>query len=120
MRNRLLIGAAVLAVAATAGGAYAATQSASNPRQAYLNDVAKRLGVSPGKLHAALTGAFLDRLNADVRAGRLTQAQANRIKQRLERGGGLPLGPPRPLQFGLHGRRGPFSPPARHLGVTEA
>ena len=119
MRHKLLIGAAVLALAAGAGGAYAATQSSSNPRQAYLNDVAKRLGVSPSKLRAALRGAFLDRLNADVKAGRLTQAEADRIKRRIEQGRGFPLGPPRRFGFEPRGHRGPFSAAAQYLGVSE-
>ena len=135
MRRTLLIGLAVVVAAATAGGAYAATQSSSNPRQAFLNDVAKRLGVSPSKLRAAVTGAFLDRLNAEVKAGRLTQAQANRLKQRIQQGAAIPLGPPRALRFappgalklapprglhfGLRGHRGPLNAAAQYLGLSQ-
>jgi hypothetical protein len=80
-----------LAVAAFAGGAYAATSSTTNSRQAFLNDVAKRLNVSPGKLSDAFKAASLDRLNAAVKAGKLTQAQADRMKQRLESGAPIPF-----------------------------
>jgi hypothetical protein len=86
LKNKLLIGAVALVAAASAGGAYAATQTASNPRQAYLNDVAKRLNVTPAQLEAAMKGALIDRLNAAVKAGRLTQAQADQIKQRIQQG----------------------------------
>jgi hypothetical protein len=123
MRRKILIGVVVLAAAGTAGGAYAATQASSNPRQAYLNDVAKRLGVSPSKLRAAMTGAFLDRLNADVKAGRLTQAQADRIKRRIERRGGIPFGLRglgRARGFELRGHAGPLNAAARYLGLDEA
>lgn len=91
LRHKLLIAGAVIVAAASAGGAYAATQSNSNPQKAYLNDVAKRLGVSPARLDSALKGALNDRLNAMVKAGQLTRAQANRIENRLEHGGRLPL-----------------------------
>ena len=103
-----MIGVAVLASAAFAGGgAYAATQSNTDPRQAFLTDVAKRLNVSPAQLSDALKGALLDRLSAAVKAGVITQAQANRIEQRLESGAPVPffLGPERfgPGRFGLRG-----------------
>jgi len=77
--------------------------------------VAKRLNVTPAQLRSAVKGALLDRLQAAVAAGRLTQAQANRIKQRIERGA-LPiwlLAGPRGFErrrFGLLGPRG-FGPP---------
>jgi hypothetical protein len=92
-QHKLLVGGVALLAAGGAGGAYAATQSRTDSRQALLGDVAKRLHVSPSQLRSAIRGALLDRLGAAVKAGRLTQAQANHIKQRLEQGGGLPLGP---------------------------
>ena len=104
-KRNVAIGAAVLAAAAFGGGAYAASQgSRSSSREAFINDVAKRLHVTPQQLNAALQGAFFDQLDAAVKAGRLTQAQANAIKQRVQRSGMPPLlfGPP-----GL-GERGPF------------
>ena len=79
-KRKLVIGSTVVAVAAFAGGAVAATQGSSNPRQQYLNDVAKRLNVTPAQLNSALNGAALDQLNAAVKAGKLTQAQAERAQ----------------------------------------
>ena len=77
LKRNLVIGLAALAVAAFAGGAYAATQnSGPTTRQAFLNDVAKRLGVTPQQLSAALNGATVDQLQAAVKAGRLTQTPA--------------------------------------------
>jgi hypothetical protein len=134
MRRRKLIAAlAAAAVVVSAGGAYAATQSSSNPRQALLNDVAKRLNVTPAQLRAAIQGALLDRLNAAAKAGRITQAQANQMKQRIEQGGvarhgffrGPGFGPP---GLGPHGLRGPFQRPgilrpfaaaAKYLGLSD-
>ena len=82
-----------MAAAAFAGGAYAANQdSTANSRQAFLNDVAKRLNVTPAQLSSALQGAVFDQLDAAVAAGKLTQAQASAIKQSVQLNGGAPLG----------------------------
>jgi hypothetical protein len=99
LKRKLVIGLAALAVAAFAGGAYAATQSsAPNTRQAFLNDVAKRLHVTPQQLTQALNGATTDQLQAAVKAGQLTQAQADKLAQRLKRSG---AGPVLPFGFGF-------------------
>jgi len=103
LKRNLVIGFAVLVVAAFAGGAYAATQSSGpSSRQAFLNDVAKRLHVTPQQLSSALSGATTDQLQAEVKAGRLTQAQANALEQRLKSGGPAPLLPPTPGLAGPH------------------
>lgn len=121
LRHKLLIGGAALAVAASAGGAaYAATQSSTNPQQAYLNDVAKRLDVSPSKLTSALKAALVDRLNAMVKSGKLTQAQANKLEQRIDKNGRLPF------FFGHFGGRpflhaglgGPLKAATSYLGLN--
>src|SRR2546423_14191750 len=107
-RRKVAGAAAGLAlVAGAAGGAYAVSSRSSDDRQAFLNDVAKRLNVSPQELKDAFTGALADRLAADVKAGRLTQAQADEIKRRAQEHGGLPfLGPP-PGPGGPPGLGGP-------------
>lgn len=128
-----MIGAAVLAACGVAGGAYAATSGTSS-RQSFLNDVAGRLHVTPQQLKSALQGALQDRLNAAVKAGRLTQAQADAIEKRIREGlapavpffhrGLLPLGPgPVPLRPGLVPGRpgifgGPLSAAAKYIGVS--
>lgn len=109
LRHKFLIAGVAAVLAASAGGAYAATQSGTNPRQAFLNDVAKRLNVSPAQLNSAVKGALIDRLNAAVKDGQLTQAQANKLKQRINRGGtALPFFFPGPARaFGPGGLPGP-------------
>jgi hypothetical protein len=88
LKGKIAIGLAALGVAGFAGGAYAATQSSGpTTRQAFLNDVAKRLHVTPQQLTAALNGAEVDQLQAEVKAGRLTQSQANSLQQRLKQNG---------------------------------
>jgi hypothetical protein len=88
LKGKLVIGLVALAVVGFAGGAYAATQSSGpTTRQAFLNDVAKRLHVTPQQLTAALNGAEIDQLQAEVKAGRLNQSQANSLEQRLKQNG---------------------------------
>src|SRR5690348_2979063 len=110
-RRKLAAGAAGLVVLAGSGGAYAATQkSAATPpdpaaeQKAFLDDVAGRLHVSSDQLTEALKGAAQDRIDAAVQAGRLTQSQADKLKQRLAQANGLPLigAPPIGPGLGLH------------------
>ncbi|HEX6391593.1 MAG TPA: hypothetical protein VFZ89_19165 [Solirubrobacteraceae bacterium] len=87
LRKRIVVGLLGVAVAAGGGIAFAASQS-SDPRDEYLNDVAKRLNVTPEKLREAMKGASLDQLEQAVKDGDLTQQQADRIKQKIEASGG--------------------------------
>jgi hypothetical protein len=126
IKRNLVAGAAGLAVLAAGGGAYAATRQGSNDRQAFLNDAAGRLHVTPQQLQNALRGAALDRLDAAVKAGRLTQQQADAIKQRLQSGGGLGLGAAHGfrhrgfgLGFAFGARRVGLDAAARYLGLTD-
>lgn len=88
LKRKLTFLIVIAAVSACAAGAYAATQSSgASARQAFLNDVAHRLHVTPAQLKKAMAGAFADRLTALVASGRLTKAQANAIRQRLKSSG---------------------------------
>src|SRR3954469_13099516 len=95
--NRKFAGAGVaVALLGGAGGALAVTSgsnSSSGGRDAFLNDVAGRLNVTPEKLKGAIQGAFEDQLDAAVKDGKLTQAQADRIKKEPTEHGALPFGP---------------------------
>ena len=126
IKRRVIVGAAGLALAAGGGGiAVAASTGPSGPakekqeRDAYINDAAQRLNVTPDKLEDALTGAYEDRLDQAVKDGRLTQAQADRAKKRVDadgvpvpglggRGPGGPGGGPGPLGRGFGGGPGPL------------
>lgn len=91
-RKRIVAIGAAAALAIVGGGAgYAAATSGGNQQDALLRDAAQRLNVSPDQLRSALQGAFGDQLDQAVKDGRLTQQQADRIKQRI-RAGDLPLG----------------------------
>jgi hypothetical protein len=92
-RGMAVVAAALLALVG-AGGTYAATKSSgTSEREAFLNDVAKRLNVDPKDLTTAMREAYFDRLDAAVQAGKLTKEQADAIKKRIQSGGGVPFGP---------------------------
>ena len=139
-KRKLAVGVAGLAVLAGTGGAYAATQSgpttAKAPdlaaeQQAFLDNLAKRLNVTPDKLNDAIKGAASDQIDAAVAAGKLTKEQGDAAKKRLESGNGLPGlglrfglrgGPPHGpggLQFGF-GNGKSLSAAAKFLGLSDA
>jgi hypothetical protein len=122
IKPRLVAGAVAGLAVAGGGAAFAATQLGS-PRQenqAVLNDAAKQLGIEPSALSAALKKALENRVDEAVAAGRLTKAQGDQLKQRIE-SGEVPLfgGPGR---GGLHreGAFGGLDAAATYLGLTEA
>ena len=124
-RKKLIAGAATLAVLAGGASAVAATTSTDRKaeEQAFLADAAKRLGVSSEQLTSALTAAQDARLAAAVKAGDLTQAQADAIKARRAADGtvlSLGRGPGGP---GGHGGRGGgrelLADAAKAIGITE-
>ncbi len=86
LKRKLAAGAAALAAAAFAGGAYAAAlDSPAHMRQAVLEDVAQRLRLSPRKLtspaalRAAMSAELQARLDRAVSRDEITTAQAQRI-----------------------------------------
>src|SRR3954469_7058479 len=87
--RRVAIAAAGLAVAAGGGVAIAAT-TGSTPKereQAVLDDAAGRLGTTADKLRGALSAAEDAQLDAAVKAGEITQDQADAIKARRAQSG---------------------------------
>ena len=124
-RKVIVVGVAALAVAVT-GGAVAATKADSRKAesQAVVNDAAKQLGVQPSELTAALKKALSNRVDAAVKAERITKAQGDAMKARINSGdaplfggghrgfGKFGHGP----HFKLHG----LDAAASYLGLTEA
>jgi hypothetical protein len=129
MQKWKVIGGTAAAVAVVGGGAAFAAAKLDSPSarsQAIIDDAAGQLGVPSAKLSDALKKAMEDQIQAEVTAGRLTQAQADAMKQRLEsgsvpllggfgfRGGGFGGG------FGFRGMGGlaDLNTAATYLGIT--
>ena len=124
-RKVVAAGVAALAVGGTGAG-IAATKLASSPsaeNNAIVDATAKNLGIEPSKLSAALKKALEDRVDAAVAAGRLTKAQGDELKQRIE-SGDVPFfaGPGPGFRHGFGGPH-PFGhgldAAATYLGLSE-
>jgi hypothetical protein len=113
-----LAAASVAGLAIAGGGAAIAAQklsSSNDEGQAVINDAANRLNVTPSALTNALKKALEDRVDAAVAAGRITKAEGDELKARIE-AGNLPFfGAP---GFGHHGFFGALEAAASYLGVT--
>jgi hypothetical protein len=119
-RRHLVLGIAVALVAAGGGVALAATQGSTPAQesQAIVDDAAAQLGIPSSKLSDALKKALSDRIDAAVTAGRLTKAEGDALKQRVQSGdfplfGGEGHGG---FHAGFHGADGAAS----YLGLTES
>jgi hypothetical protein len=126
--------AAVALVAACGGGAAVAATSGTGSPSNFLDSVAKHLGVSRQKLDDATKAAAIDQVDAQLAAGKITKAQADELKKRIEAGdvpplaGGRGFGPgfggPEP---GLPGRGllkagigDALTAAAKYLGLSES
>jgi phage antirepressor YoqD-like protein len=125
-RNHLIAGAVtVAALAGGTAGAVAATNDDKAAEQTVLSDAAKQLGVSADDLRAALSKAEDAQIDAEVKAGRLTQAQADEIKQHRQADGSvLGFGHGGPGERGGPGHGGPggrfmFDDAAKAIGISE-
>ncbi len=118
MITRKIALAATATVVACAGAAGAIAATATDERKKaeteILSDAAERLDVAPSELRDALAKAQDAHLDAAVEAGRLTQEQADRMKERRSQSGtvlGMPGGPGhRGGPRGHHGPRGARGP----------
>ncbi len=130
-RKALAIGVAALAVVGGGGAAIAASGDSSSPGRSFLDSVASHLGISSQKLEDATKAAAIDQVDAALKDGKITQAEADALKQRIESGDYPPffapfLGPRLGPGFG-HFHGGPpflfgekLSAAADYLGLTEA
>jgi hypothetical protein len=95
VKRYVLVSAAVLAAGAGGGAAIAASggDDRQQAEQSILDDAAKRLNVTPEALRSALGGAEDSQLDQAVKDGKLTQEQADAIKARRAKDGGVLGGP---------------------------
>lgn len=127
--KKALVAASALSLVVGAGGAIAASKGTATHGDGFLARVAGHLGISTQKLEDATKAAAIDQVNADLEAGKITQAQADAMKARIEKGE-VPLffgGPhrfgPGPHRFGdfghaQFGHHDHLSAAADYLGLT--
>src|SRR5438128_1311328 len=129
LKRKVVAGTVVALAVGGTGVGVAATQLRSSPSEeskAVVSDAAKQLGVQPDQLSSALKKALENRVDAAVVAGRITKAQGDAIKQRIE-SNDFPLFGPLALGFGFdrgfgfahHGFPG-LDAAASYLGLTES
>jgi hypothetical protein len=120
--RRALAAASALSLVVGAGGAIAASKSSATSGDGFLARVAGHLGISTEQLEDATKQAAIDQIEADLKAGRITKAQADELKARI-RQGGVPFffGGPRHRFDGPRLHHAPFghlSAAADYLGLS--
>jgi polyhydroxyalkanoate synthesis regulator phasin len=126
-RKTLTIAVAALALVGGGGAAIAAAQDSSSSGQSFLDSVARHLGISSQKLEDATKAAAVDQVDAALKEGKITQAQADELKARIQSGAFPPFaGPLLGPHSGHFHRGGPplfgekLSAAADYLGLTQA
>ena len=125
MKSRHLAILGATALAAVGGGVAVAAigDDGKETENAILSDAAERLDVEADELRNALSEAQLAQIDKAVEEGKLTEEQAERIKEHMQESGrvlGFPGGP-----GGPHGHHGPpggpavFEAIAKELGISE-
>jgi hypothetical protein len=120
--KRKLVAGGVAAVAVAGSGAAVAATQFGSPKaesQAIVNDAAKQLGVTPTALSNALKTALKNRVDAAVKAGRITKAEGDRIKARIDAGDFPIFGGPHSFVH-IGGFGGHLDAAASYLGLTRA
>ena len=125
-RKALVVGAAALVVAIASGAAIAASGSSSPSPQSFFDSVAKHLGISSQKLQDATKAAAIDQVDAALADGKITKAEADRLKARINSGDYPPFfGPGFGGRHEFHGGPGmhmfgdKLSAAAGYLGLTQ-
>jgi len=120
-KTKIVVGAAALLAATGAGAAVAASHdsSPSSESKAVIDDAAKQLGIPSSKLSDALKQALSDRVDAAVAAGRVTKAEGDALKARIQ-SNDFPLFGGHHRGLGHFGFIGRLETAAGYIGITEA
>ena len=125
-RKALVVGAAALVVAVASGAAIAASGNSSPSPKSFFDSVAKHLGISSQKLQDATKAAAIDQVDAALADGKITKAEADRLKARINSGDYPPFfGPGFGGRHEFHGGSGmhmfgdKLSAAAGYLGLTQ-
>ena len=129
-RLTLAGGLVVVALVVVSGTAIAASGGSGTSPSAFLDSLAEHLGISRAKLDDAAKAASIDQVNVALADGRITKAQADELKARIESGEAPVFGLRGFGRLGAfgHGFGGPdghhllggrLSAAADYLGLTE-
>jgi hypothetical protein len=120
-KTKIVLGVTALLAATGGGAAVAASQdgSPSSESKAVIDDAAKQLGIPSSKLSDALRQALSDRVDAAVAAGRVTKAEGDALKARIQSNDFPLFGGPH-HGFGHFGFIGRLEAAAGYIGITEA
>jgi lipoate-protein ligase A len=111
-KRTMAVAIAALAVAGGGGAAIAASQGSSASPEAFFDSLAEHLGISSEELEDAAKAAATDQVDAALEEGRITEDEAERLKERIEEG-------ETPFLFGPPLFGGPrfFGGPPHHRGA---
>lgn len=123
-RRTIAVAVAALAVTGGGGAAIAASQGSSASPEAFLDSLAEHLGISTEELEDAAKAAATDQVEAALEEGRITEQEAERLKERIQQSDAPFLfGPPLfggPHHHGGAGLAMKFKAAAEYLGLTNA
>ena len=121
-----MVGAVALAVAVASGAAIAASGNSSPSPKSFFDSVAKHLGISSQKLQDATKAAAIDQVDAALADGKITKAEADELRARINSGEYPPFFGPffgRSHEFhggpGMHLFGDKLSAAAGYLGLTQ-
>jgi hypothetical protein len=123
-RRTIAVAVAALAVTGGGGAAIAASQGSSASPEAFLDSLAEHLGISTEELENAAKAAATDQVDAALEEGRITEQEAERLRERIQQGDAPFLFGP-PLFGGPHHHGGArlamkLEAAAEYLGLTNA
>jgi hypothetical protein len=132
LTSKKVLAATVAGLAVAGGGAAIAASQTDSPASTFLDSVAKHLGISSEELEDATKAAAVEQVDRALEDGKITQEQADAMRERIESGdfpaflgpgmfgfrhggpGGLGGGPGHHFFFGDK-----LGSAAEYLGLTE-
>ena len=86
LTSKTVLAATVAGLAVAGGGAAIAASQTDSQGSSFLDSVAKHLGISSEELEDATKAAAVDQVDQALADGKITQEQADALKQRIESG----------------------------------
>jgi len=84
--KKKVLAATVAGLAVAGGGAAIAASQTDSPGSSFLDSIAEHLGISSQELEDATKAAAVDQVDQALEEGKITQEQADAMKERIESG----------------------------------